>query len=182
MHRVVPFLERNKYSHYFFRLLPNNNSVDTTSALFSLEIIEIIYRKRYNIIMKNQITKNIEIGKFYLLFDGSEGGHPGFIVWKNDEMNLYIAIKFGTTENDDNIPLIFPITEGKKSYIYKRLFVGKRKDIGKKEFEDFSLTDEVINHYKSIKNNNLVFSKNVSKNGRIYLFNNRNQILLDIKK
>lgn len=132
--------------------------------------------------MENTIIKSIEIGKFYLLFDGSEGGHPGFVVWKDDEKNLYIAIKFGTTENDDNIPLLFPITEGKKSYIYKRLFVGKRKDFGKKEFEDFSLTDEVVNHYANIKNNRFTFSKNVSKSARDYLNIIKNEILQDIKK
>ena len=132
--------------------------------------------------MENTLIKSIEIGKFYLLFDGSKGGHPGFVVWKDDEKNLYIAIKFGTTENDDNIPLLFPITGGKKSYIYKRLFVGKRKDFGKKEFEDFSLTDEVVNHYTNIKNNRFTFSKNVSKSARDYLTIVKNEILQDIKK
>ena len=30
-------------------------------------------------------TKNIEVGKFYLIFDGSRTGHPGFVIWKDDE-------------------------------------------------------------------------------------------------
>ena len=130
----------------------------------------------------DKIVRNIEVGKIYLLFDGSKGGHPGLIVWKDDDMNLYIAIKFGTTKNDGNIPLQYQIVEGKKSYIYKRLFVGKRKDIGKKEFKDFSLTDEVIKQYEDIRSNKLMFSKNVSKDGMKYLNNIQQTILQDIKK
>lgn len=50
--------------------------------------------------------KNIEIGKFYLIHDGSKTGHPGFVVWKDDSANLYLLIKFGSAQNKDN--MIFP--------------------------------------------------------------------------
>ena len=36
---------------------------------------------------KNQTIKNIEVGKFYLIHDGSRTGHPGLVVWKDDEKN-----------------------------------------------------------------------------------------------
>ena len=33
--------------------------------------------------------KQIDVGKFYLIHDGSRTGHPGFVVWKDDEANRY---------------------------------------------------------------------------------------------
>ena len=90
------------------------------------------------------ITKKIEVGKFYLIFDGSRTGHPGFVVWKDDEKNRYLVIitesdKFGNnskreTDKRHLTDLDYP-TESKvaKSYIKKRPMLCKRKDIGKKE-------------------------------------------------
>ena len=80
----------------------------------------------------NRPKKVIEVGKFYLIHDGSKTGHPGLIVWKNDEFNLYLALKFGTTSNKNNLPLKRSIGGGAiESFIYKKLFLGKRKDFGK---------------------------------------------------
>ena len=88
--------------------------------------------------------KNIEIGKFYLIHDGSKTGHPGFVIWKNDEANLYLVV---ITESDKNgnaskrkndkrhlTDLSHP-TEEKvvKSYVKNRPMLCKRKDIGSKE-------------------------------------------------
>lgn len=47
--------------------------------------------------MENTPTKNIEIGKFYLIHDGSKTGHHGFIVWKDDENNRCLVV---ITESD----------------------------------------------------------------------------------
>ena len=49
----------------------------------------------YNLIMdenENKI-KQIEVGKFYFIHDGSKTGHPGFVVWKDDEANRYLVIR-----------------------------------------------------------------------------------------
>ena len=48
--------------------------------------------------MKNKVlTKTIEVGKFYLIHDGSKTGHPGLVVWKDDIANRYLVIR---TESD----------------------------------------------------------------------------------
>ena len=87
-------------------------------------------------------TKVIEVGKFYLIHDGSKTGHPGFVVWKDDNMNRYLVV---ITESDKSgniskreadkrhlTDLDYP-TEDRilKSYIKKRPMLCKRKDIGK---------------------------------------------------
>ena len=86
--------------------------------------------------------KTIEVGKFYLIHDGSKTGHPGFVMWKDDKANRYL---FVITESDKNgnvskresdkrhlTDLDHP-TEDRviKSYIKKRPMLCKRKDIGK---------------------------------------------------
>ena len=47
--------------------------------------------------IKTETTRVIEIGKFYLVFDGSRTGHPGLVIWKDDNANLYLVIR---TESD----------------------------------------------------------------------------------
>lgn len=88
--------------------------------------------------------KCIEVGKFYLIHNGSETGHPGYIVWKDDTNNRYLVI---ITESDKpgNVSkresdkrhltdLDFPTDLSVvKSYIKKRPMICKRKDIGSKE-------------------------------------------------
>lgn len=92
--------------------------------------------------MDNQTIKNIEIGKFYLIHDGSKTGHPGFVLQKDDEANRYLVIitesdKIGNVSKREAdkrhlTDLDYP-TEDKvaKSYIKKRPVLCKRKDIGK---------------------------------------------------
>ena len=111
----------------------------------------------------NISKKTIEVGKFYLIHDGSKTGHPGLVVWKNDELNLYIAIKFGTSKTDDNIKLKQNLISNVHNYMYKRLFVGKRKDFGSKAFTDMIITKEVQRKFEEIKHNKFYFSSNVSK-------------------
>lgn len=106
--------------------------------------------------------KVLNVGTFHIIYDGSPHGHPGYIVWKDDEKNLYIAIKFGTSLNKNNFKLQKQIDSEKERYIYKRLFVGKRKDFGKQELTQFVITKEVKKLYQKIKSNNLMFSKNIS--------------------
>lgn len=133
---------------------------------------------------KNQspILKTIEVGKFYFIHDGSKSGHPGYIVWKDEERNLYIAIKFGTTKNDDNEILNERISQITPNYIYKRLYAGKRKDFGKDALFTFHISNEIVKRFKDIKKRNLKFSKNVSKAQKHYLNKNKDHVLLDIKK
>lgn len=88
-------------------------------------------------------TKVIEVGKFYQIFDGSKSGHPGYIIWKNDEHNLYLAIKFGTTKNKNNTPMHYSIKSGdKENLIYLKAFLGKRKNFGKNELTEMNITNE----------------------------------------
>ena len=109
--------------------------------------------------MDNTSTKNIEIGKFYLIHDGSKTGHPGFVIWKDDERNRYLVV---ITESDKEgnmskreadkrhlTDLDYPTDNNvKRSYIKKRPMLCKRKDIGNKELKDMSFNvkdmDKVI--------------------------------------
>lgn len=93
--------------------------------------------------MKNQV-REIKVGKIYLVFDGSQTGHPGLVVAKDDDKNRYVVVitesdKKGNASKRENdkrhlTDLDYP-TEEKvvKSYIKKRPMLCKRKDIGKKE-------------------------------------------------
>ena len=90
-------------------------------------------------------TKVIEVGKFYQIFDGSKSGHPGYIIWKNDDHNLYLAIKFGTTKNKNNTPIHYSIKSGdKENLVYNKMFLGKRKNIGKNELTEMKISDDQI--------------------------------------
>ena len=92
--------------------------------------------------VNNVLSKTIEIGKFYLIHDGSKTGHPGFVVRKDDEINRYLVVitesdKIGNVSKREAdkrhlTDLDYP-TENKvaKSYIKKRPMLCKRKDIGK---------------------------------------------------
>lgn len=89
-------------------------------------------------------NKIIEVGKFYLIFDGSKTGHPGYVFWKDDVKNRYLVIR---TESDKKgntskrvlkrqhlIDLKHPTDPNViKSYIRTKPMLCKRKDIGSKE-------------------------------------------------
>ena len=111
--------------------------------------------------------KVIELNKFYFIHDGSPTGHPGLIIWKDDEKNIYVALKFGTTPNKENILLKTKISIAKQNYIYKKVFIGKRKDFSSKALEDFILCDEVCSMFDDIKMNKPIYSKNMSKSVKV---------------
>ncbi len=85
--------------------------------------------------------KNIEVEKFYFIHDGSETGHPGLVVWKDDEINRYLVVRFDRDKQGE-IPKklrgVKHITELKhstdekiiNSYARNRPMLCKRKDIG----------------------------------------------------
>ena len=92
----------------------------------------------------NKNIKRIEVGKFYLIHDGSKTGHPGLIISKNDIRNEYLVIR---TESDKPgritkrelkrqhlITLKHPTDKNViRSYVRTKPLLCKRKDIGSKE-------------------------------------------------
>ncbi|MCR5332496.1 MAG: hypothetical protein K6E11_00500 [Bacilli bacterium] len=90
---------------------------------------------------QNQPIKNIEVGKFYFIHDGSKTGHPGFVVWKDDEKNRYLVIRFDSDKYGDipkkerGIKHITKLSNPTNpsvmnSYVHNRPMICKRKDIG----------------------------------------------------
>ena len=115
-----------------------------------------------------QQPKMIQVGKFYFIHDQSKVGHPGYIVWKNDEKNIYLAIKFGSSPNEHNFPYVRAVGERiKKSYIYKRAFLGKRRAFSKKELTDMIITDEEAKLIKSqVDCHNPVYSQSINRQSK----------------
>ena len=86
--------------------------------------------------------KVIEVEKFYFIHDGSKIGHPGFVVWKDDEANRYLVIRFDSdkpgvspTKKERGIKhitqLLHPTcNQVMNSYVHNRPTLCKRKDIG----------------------------------------------------
>lgn len=108
--------------------------------------------------------KNIEIGKFYFIHDGSKTGHPGYIVWKNDDRNRYLAIRFDS-DNFGDVPKkdrgVKHITKLKhptsdkvmNSYVHNRPMLCKRKDIGI-FLPNLQLSEDDINIIEDISKKN----------------------------
>lgn len=115
-----------------------------------------------------QSIKNIEIGKFYFIHDSSKTGHPGYVVWKDDDENLYLAIKFGSSPNVHNFVFGRAVGRGiEQSYIYKRVFLGKRKDFGRTTLDDMQISKE---EFQKLVNKvdfcNPTYSKNINRKDR----------------
>ena len=122
---------------------------------------------------QNQPIKNIEVGKFYFIHDGSKTGHPGFVVWKDDEKNRYLVIRFDSDKYGD-IPKkdrgVRHITELKhtiggnivRSYAKNRPLLCKRRDIGI-EFKDLRINPEDMSTIIKISKANKQFSKSIKK-------------------
>ena len=110
-------------------------------------------------------TKVIEVGKFYLIHDGSKTGHPGLIIWKDDAHNLYLAIKFGSSSAKDNVKFLYPLSKDiTNSYYYKRLFLGKRKNFGTIELTRLTILDNDIgNLIKLLDLNNPTYSPDLHR-------------------
>ena len=113
--------------------------------------------------------KNIEVGKFYLIHDGSRTGHPGLVVWKNDEVNLYLVIRFGTSKNNKNTPINCALSKNVKThYVYINPLLAKRKDIGFEWVFDYK-----INAIDNQKINEIIYrfpkySKSINRKDRRY--------------
>ena len=106
-------------------------------------------------------TKVIEVGKFYFVHDGSRTGHPGFVIWKDDEANRYLVIRTDSDKpgavtkeqkGEKHVTKLKHPTEEKvvNSYIHNRPMMCKRKDIGSKELvgmhfhkDDLDLINEI---------------------------------------
>jgi len=116
----------------------------------------------------NLEVKSIEVGRFYFIHDQSLVGHPGLIIWKNDENNLYLAIKFGSSPNVHNIKFTRPVGDRvKTTYVYKRPFLGKRRDFSKKELTDMIITTEEFSIVKGLVNlTNPVFSQSINRKSK----------------
>jgi len=122
---------------------------------------------------QTQAIKNISVGKFYLIYDGSYPGHPGLIVWKDDKANLYLAIKFGTSSVKNNVLFKYPIDEKiTNSYVFKRFFLGKRKDFGSHALDRLHVKEEdILQLLKTLDFDNPLCSKNISgRNLHTYKF------------
>ena len=125
--------------------------------------IHFLHIKEANM-SNNQIsskTKVIKIGKFYLIHDGSKTGHPGLVIWKDDEKNRYLVIR----TDSDKPGKVTKVQKGEKhitklkhptdntvinSYVHNRPMMCKRKDIGNKELigmsfhmDDKTLIDDI---------------------------------------
>ena len=119
------------------------------------------------------ITKHIEVGKFYFIHDGSKTGHPGFIVWKDDEKNRYLVVRFDSDKYGD-VPKkdrgVRHITELKhtiggnivKSYAKNRPLLCKRRDIGK-EFKDLKIHIDDMAIINKVSRAKKQFSKSIKK-------------------
>lgn len=112
-----------------------------------------------------QITKKILVGHFYFIHDGSKTGHPGFVVWKDDEKNLYLAIKFGSTPNIHNFPFNRAVGKGiAQSYIYKRAFLGKRKDYSRTTLRNMEISKKECKYLlNKVEFINVVYSLNINR-------------------
>ena len=103
--------------------------------------------------MDTKPTKNIEVGKFYLIHDGSKTGHPGLVMQKDDTSNRYLLIKFDSDKLGDKPKIergIRHITKLKHpisndvvtSYVKNRPILCKRKDLWGKELKGLSISEE----------------------------------------
>ena len=120
-----------------------------------------------------QNVRNIELNNFYLIFDGSKTGHPGYVVWKDDENNRYLVIRFDSDKRG-GIPKkdrgVRHITELKhtiggdivKSYVKNRPLLCKRRDIGK-QFKDLHLHEDDIELINIISKAKVQYSKSIKK-------------------
>ena len=110
---------------------------------------------------QSPISKTIEVGKFYFIHDKSHSGHPGFVVWKDDEKNRYLVIRFDSdkfgiefTKEHRNVKHITKLSHATSakvmnSYVHNRPMLCKRKDIGillpdlSIHYSDKNLIDEI---------------------------------------
>lgn len=122
----------------------------------------------------NQPIKLIEVGKFYLIHDGSKTGHPGLVVWKDDEKNRYLVIRVDSdkpgevTKEERGVrhitKLKHPTSDNVvNSYVKNRPTMCKRKDIGAKELIGIQIHKEDMNLIKEISTRIPEYSRSFTK-------------------
>ena len=114
--------------------------------------------------------KQINLNEFHLVFDGSKTGHPAFIIWKDDQKNQYLAIKFGSSPNKNNKEFKYPLSgKIKQNFVYKRLFLGKRSDFSKIILTDLKIEETDVNEIlNSMDFLNPVYSKSIKSKDKKY--------------
>ena len=102
---------------------------------------------------KKIYNKHLEKGRFY-----SVNKHPGLIVNKNDNKNIYTVVVTGTTKRKHQTQLKHPTDRKvKASYVNNRPVQGKRKHFGSRELVGMKIHSEdralvrVISRRKPIK-------------------------------
>ena len=119
-------------------------------------------------------AKNIEVGKFYLIFDGSRTGHPGLVVWKDDKKNRYLVIRLDSDKPGEDTKeqrRVRHITKLKhptsqdviNSYVKNRPTMCKRKDIGSKELIGMRFHKDDMELIKKISERNPEYTPSFNK-------------------
>ena len=115
-------------------------------------------------------TKQIEIGKFYLIYDGSRTGHPGYVVWKDDENNRYLVIRLDSDKPGESTKeerqvrhitkLRHPTSKNVvNSYVKNRPTLCKRKDIGSKPLIGLKIHKDDLKTIQAISKRNPEYSR-----------------------
>ena len=115
-------------------------------------------------------TKNIKVGKFYLIFDGSRTGHPGLVVWKDDNKNRYLVIRLDSDKPGEDTKeqrkvrhitkLKHPTSQNViNSYVKNRPTMCKRKDIGSKPLIGLKIFKDDIKLINEISKRNPEYSR-----------------------
>lgn len=79
-------------------------------------------------------NKHLEKGRFYHRSD-SKGGHPSLLYEKNDRKNKYKTLVFTSSHIKGTIKLKRSIditNPAKKYYVHLKIYIGKRRDFGRK--------------------------------------------------
>ena len=121
-----------------------------------------------------QKVKLIEVGKFYLIFDGSRTGHPGYVISKNESLNEYLVIRIDSDKPGETTKIqrgVRHITKLKhptssnviNSYVKNRPTICKKKDIGTKELVGISLHSDDLVLVNEISSRNPEYSRSFKK-------------------
>lgn len=99
-----------------------------------------------------------------MVHDGSKSGHPGKIVWKNDKMNLYLAVVTGTTYDQHKLRLKHPTDKSTSvSYVDRRSFIGRRRDFGNKELVGMKFHKDDKSIIKVIEQRKPIYSQSFKR-------------------
>ena len=119
-------------------------------------------------------TKIIEVGKFYLIYDGSPTGHPGYVISKDDVNNLYLVIRLDsdkpgeTTKESRGVRHITKLkhptsADVVNSYVKNRPTMCKRKDIGSKVLEGIAFNSEDLGIINEVSSHTPEYSRSFKK-------------------